>query len=833
MSRKGRIAAALMLAVCLALSAASATMHTEVEHPALEMAAAIGYGGMITYGKAFPVRVTVRNNGEDFEGTLGINAYVSHKTYDRFETPVALPAGAEREYVLAPVVYTRQDVFTVELTKDGEVACAVNAEPEGLANPSAMLVGVLSTRPQNLNNLTIDRENDSLGRYELWQTVALTPETFPEEERLMNAFGMIVTDDIDPAALSGTQREALDRWLRGGRILLCGGGAAGARAVSFFSGDTGLRMAGVTSCARVTAALRKSIGRAETGERISVSIAELDGAEPLVRDDEGHGLVWRSAAGNGRIYTSAFEAGDQALNAESLMHYYWQQLLVNNDGDAYNTALYSGSEDQGDTAVFAGGSVPVKASTGLLPALLVAAGMLVLAGVCWAMLKKADRQQWMWLALPVLALAAAAVTALLSGASEANRPMAVIAENLVQEAEGTIRSYRGVSAASPEYGRHSYSMKGEKLRVRNYDYVDFNEEEEEEKAEPTILRTCYIAGGENALTAESQAPWETVNMTCEAESGIAGGIASSVWMEEDGFHAEITNGTEYRMTAGYVITGYGYASVPDLEPGGKAETALLHRTMADPQNLKYEDGGLYLDAGTDFFTMACAALQYTETYDGSSEKNPKAARVNMISGAANRLYRAKSGNVYLPAEGTRFIYTAVPEGLPDIGLRVDGQPVERISVFGQLTTEMNYLMVGRTGVIFRAAGMDVPVRVETDENGLPGKDMPQTTAKSYYHTLSEIPTFRFDLSGLKGARIDKLRLVMEKWYSGQTTAWALNAGTGTWDAIGLNEDIPQPEKYLDREGNLYLQFRPDTQEMYAEIPTPMIMLEGRDGHAAD
>ena len=71
----------------------------------------------------------------------------------------------------------------------------------------------------------------------------------------------------------------------------------------------------------VTAGLQKSIGRAETAGGPAVSLAELTGAEPLAKDAEGRGLVWRSAAGAGRIYTSAFEAGDPVLNAENLMHY--------------------------------------------------------------------------------------------------------------------------------------------------------------------------------------------------------------------------------------------------------------------------------------------------------------------------------------------------------------------------------------------------------------------------------------------------------------------------------------------------------------------------------
>lgn len=833
MSKKGRIAAILMLAACLLVTGAAATMHTEVVNPALEMTVTVGYDGLITYGKAFPVRVTIRNNGEDFEGSLGVNAYISAKAYDRFETPVSLPAGAEREFVLAPAVYMKQDLFTAEIVKDGEIVCAVNAKPERVVNPSAMLVGVLSTRPQNLNNLIIDRDNDVLGRYEMWQTVALTPESFPEEQRLLNSFGMIVIDDADPAALNGKQKELLDRWLRSGRILLCGGGAGGARAVDYFSGITGLRLEGMTSSEDVTGALQRSIGRAETGGRISVSLAQLAGGTPLVQDGEGRGLIWRTAVGAGRIYTSAFEAGDAALNAESLMHYYWQQLLVNNDQDAYTTVLYSGGENQGDLASFAGRSGTVKAETRMLPALLIAAGMTVAASLCWLGLKKAGRQKWMWLALPLLSAAAAVSLVLLSGTSEANRPMAVVTENLIQGAGGDIRSHLGVTAAAPEYGRHSYAMQGENLRIMNYDYVEYDEDETEKKQEPTTLRTCYIAGGDSLLTAESTTPWEMVNMTCEADSDIQGRIESSIWMEEDGMHAEVTNGTEYRLTSGHVITNVGYVSVPDLEPGGKAEVSLTHRKLADPQNPKYEDGGLYMNDAADFYPMICASLGFTETYDGNSDRNPASARASMINSAAGQLYREKNGNGYVASEGTRFIYSAVPETLPETSLSVDGEAVSKMTVFGQLTAEMEYLDVGRTGVVFRAAGMDVPVRVETDGNGLPGKDMVSTIQKVYYHPLSEVPTFRFDLSRQKEVKVEKLRLAMEKYYSGQTKAYALNAATGAWDEIRLNEDIPGPEKYLDAAGQLFLQFRPDTQEMYAEIPTPMIILEGRLEHAAD
>ena len=156
---------AFILIICLLAGCGAAfagSLHTEVENPSLEAEVLLGYDGRITYGKAVPVRVTVRNSGEDLEGTVAVNAYADEVKYDRFETGIFVPAGGERTVVLPVTAGTRQETFTAEILRDGETLLAVNASPEGIINPSAMMIGVLSTRPRNLANLDITQENDTL-----------------------------------------------------------------------------------------------------------------------------------------------------------------------------------------------------------------------------------------------------------------------------------------------------------------------------------------------------------------------------------------------------------------------------------------------------------------------------------------------------------------------------------------------------------------------------------------------------------------------------------------------------------------------------------------------
>ena len=825
-----------LLALCMLFACAGGPAETasgETGNEAFDMTVTVGYNGMMTYGKVMPVKVWIRNLGGDFEGVLGINAYVSSREYDRYEKLIALPAGAEREFELPVTVYARQDVFNAEIVKDGQVVCTASGKPAVVVNPSALMIGVLSTRPQTLNNLNISRDNDVLSRYEIWQTVPLTAETFPEDLNALKSFGVILVDDIDPASLSEKQRGTLERWLRSGRILLCGGGSTAGRNTAFFSSYTGLSMEDVTTSDSVIQGLERMIGRKESGKQVTSALAVYSGAEPLGTDAEGRGLIWRSCVGAGRIYTAAFETGDPKLNSESLMHYFWQQLMIDRDQELYSSAMYANANSDSNSFSSGSGYKPVTARSMLLPGLLIVAGMLALSCALWWVLKKRDRRQWMWVVLPLLAVITAAGLLLLSLSAETNQPMAVIGENMIQDASGSVRNYIGVSAVAPSFGMHSYSMAGESMRVQVYDYVDYDEDETEQKV-PDTLRTCYTSGGTNTVSVDSIEPRQIVNLTVEAAARIQGMVDGAVWMEEDGLHGEVTNATDVKMSAGRVITTYGYTEVPALAPGEKAEFLLKKSTFADPKNPKYAAGCMYSES-PNLYTVINTAVGNTEETMNSQrpEAQEIAASAMLINNASDMFRRAQGNWSYGAYESALFLYSAKPENVGDAELNMDGKPVKMKAGIAILTAELSYLTVGRTGVVFRSGGMDMPVRVETDEEWLPTEKADPNSKNQYYHTLSDNPTFLYTIDDLKGIRVETLQVLQNSYYTGQITAYALNKETREWEEIPLNADISNPERYLDENGKLYLQFRSDGQDMYADISTPLITLEGRLEHAED
>ena len=828
----------LLLAACVLFFCAGAgadSMHREIDNPSFDMDITVGYNGAMTYGKVMPVRVRIRNFGDDFEGVLGMNAYANTKEYDRYEKPVAIPAGSEREFELWITVYTRQSTFTAELVKDGETVCSSSGTPKTVINPSAMLVGVFSSRAQNLKNLDITRDNDILARYEYWQTIPLTQDNFPDDLSALKSFGVLVFDDLDPAVLSDKQRQTLDAWLNSGRILLCGGGANAGRNVAFFNGYTGLSLEEVTTSDDVIQGLERILGRKESGKTLTTALARYS-CDGTATESIGDGnLIYRTAVRSGRIYTAAFETGDPRLNSENFMHFFWQYLLVNQDQDLYSSVVYANAGNDDYNYVNASSYIPVQARSMLLPGVAIVAGMLLLACVIWWILKKKDLRQWMWLALPVISLAAVGGLLLLSTSAETNRPAAVITESLVQDDEGTIQDYSVASIAVPSFGQHSYSMPGDNLKVLKYDYVDYDEEEPKKDAEPVNLRVCYSAGGENAITVESTDPWQMTQLTADTDARIQGRIDGSIWMEEDGLHAEIQNLTDQKFEAGQVVTSYGYASVPALAPGESASILMKHGTYAAGQtDVIYKDGFMYMES-PGLYQVVYAATGYDDTRDSRTpEEQAKAARVAMITNAADTLRRGQGGTPYYGAyESALFFYCAKPENRDATEVFVDGKPVEGKASTALFTAEMNFLTVGRTGVVFRSAGMDVPTKVETDNELMPTDKTETNIRNMYYFMLSDNPTFLFTLGNMEGISITKLQVLQTSYYANQLKAYALNIREQKWEEIPVNADIRNPERFLDKDGKLYVQFRLDGSEMYADISMPMINLEGRQENAAD
>ena len=812
------------LILCLLFACAPAlseSMHREVENPSLSAEVQLGYDGRVTYGKAIPIRVTVRNGGGDLEGILAVNTYVNRVKYDRYETEIFVPAGGERTVVLPVLIESQQDLFTVEILRDGETLLAVNALPAGIINPSAMMIGLLSTRPRNLANLEIDQESDVLYRYEYWETVALTPETLPDDGKLLDSFGMIVLDDVDPAGLTEKQQKALKDWIARGHVLLCGGGRTAPQNLAFLGDLTALRAEDFTVSGSVIVSLESFLGQQTTDEHPTTALARITGGDALASDEDGNGLLWRETVGSGRIYTLAWEAGDAALNASPMMHPFFQQLLILRDAALYRNVLYA--EGSAGARYFPGEDTRLEIRNPMPTAAIVIAVCVLAAAAVWFLLRKLGKTVWMWAALPALALAAALSAVLLSGSSSMNSPVASTAVNIVQDGSGRTARFTGVTAAAPRAGIRSYSMEGEELSAVLYEgYYGPDDDEDGASREPAVLRAVYRRGtrGETAVSAAT--PWETVHLEARRAEAEDGRVEAEIWKEKDGFHGVVTNLLPYGLKEGTVTCGYGYVKIPALAPGESADFVLLTETAKDPSDPEYENGKIYMNSSSSIYGVTAQLYDIGNPDETGSRAS---AMIGMTSAASD--YVADPEGSSGGQNTVVFLYSAEPAEPIAANVLVDGKETEGRSEIALYNAAIRYLTIGKTGVVYRAPGMDVAVRCNLDAKGLPAGDQEEdASSKYFYYDLSELPTFRFHPEDLADVEISELTLGMDAWYLSQLKCYVLDVKDQTWTEVQANAPIEDPEKYLDAEGNLYCQFRPVAADTYMSIPRPTLTVEG-------
>lgn len=815
----------LLLLFLLPLTACGASMHTEVENSSLDLEVRLGYNGAWTYGKAMPVSIHVCNHGQDFEGTIALNTYVSPYDYNRYETALSLPSGSEKQVDMTVTVQSKQDRYTVEVLSGTEVVRALTVEPGRILNPSALLIGVMSDKPEVWSFMDILPENDELYRGEYWQTIALTPDTFPASTELMSAFSMLVVDGTDLTAMSAEKQAVLEKWIRGGGLVLLSGGPGSALSRPFFSSMTGLA-SGAAVQSDPTPALLSTFSLADAPLDRELSLYPAEGAAPVIASGET-GLVWRTPVNAGVVYTLAFDPGTREFAAWAPAHVLFQRLLLREDTDLYMYMTGSQYRSSQELPYMYGtaSEIPLKESRSLLPALLVIPVMLIAALLAALYLRRHDRQSLMWAVYPLLALAACAVMYGISLYAPTNRPLALSVITLdTHENGGTLR--QSTVLASAGTGEHFVHADDALTVTDQENYYDYYEDDRRPD-EPTHLNLRFVSGDRTGIGYSTSTAWEPRQLYSQ-RTFEGGSVTGSIWMEKDGLHGQVENLTGLSLPAGAVFTAWGFADIPALAPGEQASFAMLRGTVKDKKNPMYPAGTFFTDiSDSDIVYALIDEYIYRVSENGTQARSTQDPEKYLQSSMLQSLVPdsdSYQGNTDLSRS---LVYITFPDQIPASPLTLDGREVTRSAHRSVIFCPLSWQSVGPTGVFYRMPGQDQAVRWEVDENLMPGTHATASSGYArYYHTLSENPTFCFDLSGIGDITLTALNL-HTRTYGSPLQAWILNQETQQWDRCELDADIAHPETYLSRDGQLFVQFRPDTNSgQYMDIPTPTISLEG-------
>lgn len=782
----------------------------------LQVEATIGYDGVMTYGKCMPLRIRLENPGQALSATVAVNIRAGWDRYDRHEMPVTLAANEVKELCIPIQAEGRQETFTVEVWDGGEKLCAVNACPTLVANPAAMLVGVLSPTPEKLGYMNIDTATDEMFRGEYMQTVPLTAETFPDTAELLASFGMLAVDSFDVGQLNENQRTALWDWLKSGEhILLLGGGTQAGVTWPAFAGHTGLAAGGVMA-ADVTSGLLQWLGAVGVPAGKNVTIATAAGDPPVAQVD-GTPLVWRRQVGNSRIYTTSFSLADSVLTSWAPMHTFWQRVLVKDCYSLYQRCLYPSTSPSGFN--YAVSRLPLDGDVPLWPGVLAAAGIMVLGGLAaYILLKRADRRQWLWAVLPGLAAVSAGIVWVMALGSGGAQPTALSVSVYRQTGSESSLS-TSLAIGMPDMGEMLVtSSEGTLHTLDRGGYYDAG------TTTPVTRRYRYLLGETSGIGMDTTRAWDMRYLLVKDLPIPTGGVETSAWMEADGLHATVTNNSQLRLDEGVLLCNYGFCAVPALAPG-EGCTLTLVKTAANLYDAyPFGNGCMYEGmAGTSLQTYNLP-YQYHRFRAGIA--NQPEATLDVESTLMTDLMAQVLDHLYSDEKAygstlTRFFYLAGADGLAVPEISVNGHPVTRGVSRSLAAVEVPFATV-QDGRICYLPGDCQPVRCQVDAQGVPYCHGAQ--ASQNYHRLSDSPVFMFQPEGLP-ATIDRLAFHVD--YMPRDTQAYLYTGTD-WVAYTMGEDVPSPQQYMDEEGRIFLQLRwMGSAEEYHEVSTPSMTLEGR------
>ena len=841
---------ALIAVLCLLLCTAPALADGGVT-----VSADFGYDGAVTYLSAMPLRVTLKNDGADAELTVAIDVDRSSSEYDTYEYPLSLASGAEKQLMIPITLNYKQKSYTVRVTgKDGLIA-SVPITPKKVLAPSTMLVGVLSDSPQTLSYLNIGTANDQLMRGEVWQTITLTQDTFPDSYELMRAFSFLAVDGVDISQFSDAQRQALETWLTNGGVAIVGGGTRAVSAYRGFAEMTGVTTGAPYSAQGAAQALVDALS--DTQFPLTESAASAQGTALLspihgerantIAELDGKPLIARSQVGSGLVYTTAFSLSEKPLSGWKGMSCFWQRVLLATGASVYQNLVddssshyRSGRDYYTDTSMLT--TLGIANDESMIYPMLAIAVFLLLAGLgSYLLLKRLDKREWMWLTLPLLSACCVGVLCLMSSRMQLNKPAATAYSiyNISSDGRTSSATMAGVAIAQKE--NITVSSRENALVEPSNTYYSYYEEDDDTKTYMHSLRYLYTLGEKRAVTFPASGAWEVQLLYIQPEENPQLNVSASIWWEDDGLHGEIVNNGDYTLDAGYVLTMYGYCTTPRILPGQTAQIAIV-------ENPSRKEGGAYdgeminekLSSNMSYIdNIIYAALHPFDpqaTYKINDYQTMTADEINQLNLRSTLISALRSNwyNSYRDYnDKSLFHYVTFNDTLGDVQLTVNGTDVERTAHCAIIDVQIKYIAVSETGHAKVPAGI-TPYELGALDNQQKPYSLGVRSNGSYY-MLRDDPVLCFNLGQVEGVDVSRLTLTSLTLY-GQTYGSSIvvriyDQQARTWDTInspGLPMTLSEENlsRYMDGEGNVFLRVSQQGGRD-GELDTPALAFEGK------
>ncbi|MCV4233214.1 hypothetical protein OHJ21_18675 [Virgibacillus sp. LDC1] len=414
---------ALLIVATLSLSIPAGNVYADGAKIGIQ--SEMGYQGKIKHDKWNPLKLTLTSD-RDISGdvVVQIQNYNGSGYQTSYVQQVDLPKDTPKEVVIGiPGAVLNKDnnqilFYEGSYTKGKQIPFATGKNYVQASPYQGALIAVLSDDPDTMNFMNVLN-----GKGNSVNVFPLKNASVPSDGMLLNGLDVIVINNFASDTLSEPQRKAITDWVNSGGTLILAGGAGYTKTAVPFADITPVVADGTTTVNSL-AELEKLGGKPlKLDGAFTISTAKAVEGAQIGIEAEGQPLFASKAYGQGSVQYAAYDLAMEPVSSWAGHPDAWASILRNNLPmmGAQNGMYYNSLMDSLNYVLEYFPSLKMPSFTLLLWMLIIYA--VVVAPLLYYILKKADKREWAWFLIPIIAVIASG-SVYVVGSSDKTRELA-------------------------------------------------------------------------------------------------------------------------------------------------------------------------------------------------------------------------------------------------------------------------------------------------------------------------------------------------------------------------------------------------------------------------
>ncbi|MEK5174887.1 hypothetical protein NST63_16955 [Heyndrickxia sp. FSL W8-0496] len=381
---------------------------------AIQIDVEAGLNGNIKSGRGFPIFLTIKNNGEDFSGSLLVNFAPSYNAGGMKAIHVELPAGTTKKYTVAvpglsedigyeltrnPIVH----LYKGDWRKDNEVK--VNGKrtfSPKFVQQDEKSVGILSENPDRLKELKSIPA--TAGNVEVYP---LSKKLIPTDSLGLDLLDYIIVDEYALTQLDEKQQKSIHDWIEDGGVLIAGATPEGLDSFGLLKDNMPM---GINSEKELTNLSFLAVNNEEKPNfsQLPIFIGNINEKAIVMTEVDSTPVIARKQIGKGEIIQTAFSLGDEPLSSWKNYNTWLGSLLSQSDSSHLQSIMQNngmGFYDSFSYELVDINQLFESSQFSLGVILSVLAGyFIVIVPLLYIILRKLDRREHAWWLIPVISI---------------------------------------------------------------------------------------------------------------------------------------------------------------------------------------------------------------------------------------------------------------------------------------------------------------------------------------------------------------------------------------------------------------------------------------------